>query len=182
MKLVFLDRDGVINRFPGKGFYVTREEDFVFLPRAKEALRELTVAGCEIHVISNQGCVSRGLIAQEVLDRMTADMLAEVRKHGGNIQKVHYCVHQKTDHCECKKPKLKLFFEAISGRALDMKQVYFVGDSVEDMEAGKNLGCRTALVLSGRTEESDLRDFPVKPEVIKKDLWEASEWILQKKS
>ena len=182
MKLVFLDRDGVINRFPGKGVYVTSQEQFEFLPGIFEAIRRLTEAGCEIHVVSNQGCVSRGLISEEALSKMTGHMLAEIKKHGGNIRKVHYCLHQRSDECECKKPKLKLFHEAIGNRMLDMKQVYFAGDSQEDIEAGKNLGCRTVLVLSGRTDKAGVADLSVKPDVVKKNLEEAARWILQEKS
>lgn len=182
MKLVFLDRDGVINRFPGKGLYVTDPSKFSFIPRSVDAIRELTKAGCEIRVVSNQGCVSRKLVTKELLDSMTASMIAEVEKAGGRIEKVHYCLHQTSDNCDCKKPKIKMFREAIGGRAVDMSEVYFVGDSVEDMEAGRDLGCRTALVLSGRTTEEDLAEFPVKPETIQPDLWEAARWILRKKS
>ncbi len=182
MKIVFLDRDGVINRFPGKGLYVTRQEDFQFLPRAFEAVRLLTEAGCEIFVISNQGCVSRGLITEKALGLMTSGMIEEIQKHGGKIKKVYYCPHQKSDNCDCKKPKIKLFQEALEGRTPDMKEVYFVGDSIEDMEAGAALGCRTALVLSGRTAPEDVASFPVKTGTVKKDIWEAAEWILREKS
>ena len=182
MKIVFLDRDGVINRFPGKGEYVVREESFHFLPRVFEALKRLTEASCEIHVVSNQGCVSRGLISEATLGRMTEKMLSEISRHGGKIQKVHYCKHQTSDHCDCRKPKIKLFLDAIAGRPVDMKEVYFVGDSAEDMEAAKNLGCRRVLVFSGRTTPEDLAALPVQPEVAKEDLWEGAEWILQKKS
>lgn len=181
MKLVFLDRDGVINRFPGKGIYVVNQEDFHFLPRVFGAIRSMTEAECEIRVVSNQGCVSRGLITKKALGEMTDRMLKEIRRHGGDVREVHYCLHQKADNCVCKKPKLQLFYDAIAERTLDMRNVYFVGDSLEDMEAGKNLGCRTVLVLSGRTQEADLADFPAKPDIVKKDLWEASQWILQEK-
>ncbi len=182
MRLVFLDRDGVINHFPGKGQYVTCDADFSFLPRAVDAIRLLTEAGSEIHVVSNQGCVSRGLITLEGLDAMTAHMRREIEAGGGRLRGVHYCVHQKSDNCECKKPKLKLFKEAIAGRALDPKDVYFVGDSPEDLEAGKDLGCRVVLVLSGRIAEADVPALSVKPDAVKKDLWEAVRWILEKKS
>ena len=182
MRIIFLDRDGVINRFPGKGLYVTRPEDFQLLPRAAQAIARLTKAGCEIYVVSNQGCVSRGLITEKILAQMTETMMSEIRAAGGQIQKVYYCPHQTSDHCECKKPKLKFFREVIAGRAVDMKNVYFVGDSAEDMEAAKGLGCRGVLVLSGRTTDIDAPGFEPKPETIQKDLWEAVEWILQKRS
>lgn len=182
MSIVFLDRDGVINRFPGKGLYVTRPEDFHLFPRAVEAIARLTKASCEIYVVSNQGCVSRGLITEKTLSEMTETMMNQIRAAGGGIRKVYYCPHQTSDHCECKKPKLKLFREALAGRTVDMKRVYFVGDSAEDMEAAKNLGCRGVLVLSGRTTLEDVPGFEPKPETVKKDLGEAVEWILQKRS
>ncbi len=179
--IVFLDRDGVINAFPGKGQYVTRQENFQFLPRALEAVRLLTEADCEIYVISNQGCVSRGLITEKALGEMTERMLEEIRAHGGNIQKVYYCFHQKLDNCECKKPKIKLFLEVLGNRKPDMKQVFFVGDSEEDLGAAKNLGCQGILVLSGKTTAEDLSNFPLTPDVVRNDLYEAAQWIIQKK-
>ena len=182
MKIVFLDRDGVINRFPGKGMYVTRVEDFHFLPQTLDAVKRLTEAGCEIHVVSNQGCVSRGLIADEVLMEMTQKMTDQIKRHGGHIQKIHYCKHQTSDNCECRKPKIKLFRDVLHGRNIDLREVYFVGDSAEDMKAGKDLGCRTVLVLSGRNAAEDVAGLPDQPEIVLKDLGEAAEWILQKRS
>ncbi len=181
MSLVFLDRDGVINRFPGKGLYVTRVDDFHFLPGALEAIQRLTKAGAEIHVVSNQGCVSRGLISGSELDRMTDEMLAQIQSYGGRIQQVHYCRHQTSDACECKKPKIKLFQNAIGDRAIDLNTVCFVGDSLEDIQAGKNLGCKALLVLSGRTVREDLTQWPVQPDTIQNNLMDAVTWILQKK-
>jgi len=181
LKIIFLDRDGVINSFPGMGAYVTRWEDFYFLPRAIEAIALLSEAGFELNIISNQGCVARGDISLASLNGLTQKMLKEIETGGGKIAGVFYCVHQSSDNCDCKKPKTKLFHDALRSRAVDWKSVYFIGDSVEDMQAGRNLGCQKILVLSGRNGESDVKDFPVKPDDVKKDLWEAAQWILQKK-
>ena len=180
--VVFLDRDGVINEFPGKGLYVTKQEAFRFIPRSLEAMRLLTEAGLDLFVVSNQGCVSRGLITQEALDRMTERMTEDVRRAGGRLRGVFYCVHQTSDACECKKPKTRLFLKALEGRSVDMASVYFVGDSREDMEAGAALGCKTVLVLSGRTGECDRETLGVRPHAVKQDLWEAAQWILEKRS
>ena len=180
--VVFLDRDGVINEFPGKGRYVTAAEDFRFIPRSLEAIRLLTESGFDLFVVSNQGCVSRGLMTQEELDRMTERMLEAIRKSGGRLAGVFYCVHQTSDRCECKKPQTLLFRKAVEGRGVDFASAYFVGDSREDMEAGKTLGCKTVLVLSGRTGECDRQTLGVRPHAVKQDLWEAAQWILEKKS
>jgi D-glycero-D-manno-heptose 1,7-bisphosphate phosphatase len=181
MKIIFLDRDGVIGRFPGAGFYVERPEDFHFLPNAKKAIALLTQAGFEIHVISNQGCVSKKIITRKMLGRITQKMLSEITEAGGKIKKVSYCVHQSLDHCGCKKPKTLLLKKALGKRKVDVSKLYFIGDSKEDMETGKNFGCQTVLVLSGRNKKSDVKNLPVKPDFVKKDLWEAACWILKKR-
>ncbi len=153
MSVIFLDRDGVINEFPGVSQYVVRLDDFRFIPGALEALRKLTEAGFELFVVSNQGCVSRGLISAKELAVMTDRMTIDIKKSGGRLEGVFYCLHQKSDNCECKKPKIKMFQDALKGRVVDLESVYFIGDSREDVEAGKALGCRTILVLSGRTKK-----------------------------
>jgi histidinol-phosphate phosphatase family protein len=182
LKLVFVDRDGVINRFPGFGHYVTNWKDFKFLPRARKAIALLSRSGYEIRVISNQGCVARGLITKKGLDRLTERMLLQIRRSGGRIDGVHYCPHQTTDRCACKKPGIKLFKRAIGRRKIKLRSVYFIGDSKEDVEAAANLGCRSILVLCGRNRRRNVKDFPVKPDEIKKDLWSAAEWLVRKKS
>ena len=183
MRIIFLDRDGVINEFPGKSAYVTRWEDFHFLPNAINAIKLLKEAGYEIHVVSNQGCVSRGLMTLAELQGLTNNMLKSIERNGGAIDGVFYCIHQIEDHCECKKPKTTLFKEAVRGRHVDWESVYFIGDSEEDMEAGKNLGCLTLLVLSGRIGKlEEVQDLNHQPDFVKKDLWDAVRWILQEKS
>ncbi len=90
-KFVFLDRDGVLVRFPGKGRYVTRDAQLKLIPRSAEAVALLTKNGVETVVISNQGCVSRGLLSKKKLGEMTRRMLREIRSKGGRIRKVYYC-------------------------------------------------------------------------------------------
>ena len=149
------------------------------MPNAKEALALLTRAGYEILVVSNQGCVARGLISQEDLGLITQDMMKAVEAEGGKIGGVFYCLHETKDQCECKKPKIGLFKEASRGRAINFQSTFFIGDSAEDVEAGENIGCKKILVLSGRTRREEETDqFPVKPDVIKKDILEAAQWIL----
>jgi histidinol-phosphate phosphatase family protein len=117
----------------------------------------------------------------EELNEMTDEMKADIEAAGGRINGVFYCLHQKSDGCDCKKPKTKLFLEAVKGRKVDFKDVYFIGDSREDIEAGKALGCNTVLVLSGRTQPADMAAFEPKPGAVKNDLLEAVTWILSKK-
>ena len=182
MRIIFLDRDGVINRFPGIGKYVTRPQDLKVLPQALKGMRLLSQAGYRLVVVSNQGCVSRGLLSRKDLDLMTRQMLRKVRAAGGKIHKVYYCLHQTSDHCDCKKPKTALFEKALKGFHGERSGVFVIGDSAEDIQAGHALGCRTILALSGRNRKKDVKRLPVKPHVIKKNLLEAATWLLKKRS
>ena len=163
-KLIFLDRDGVINVEPGERLYVMRWKDFRFLPGAKTAIRKLTKAGYKIFIISNQAGVGKGLFTQKALDGITKNMIAEVRKFGGDIEGVYYCIHKSEDNCNCRKPKIGLLEKALrelfpESPAIAKDSVYFIGDDKRDIEAGYKIGRRTALVLSGKTKRNDLAGF-----------------------
>ena len=99
-KVIFLDRDGVINEFPGHGNYVTKVKDFHFVPGSLEAIRKLTEEGYAMFVISNQAGVGKGVYSQNKLDRITRYMLKKVNKKDGKIQKVFYCTHRSDRGCD----------------------------------------------------------------------------------
>lgn len=184
MKFLFIDRDGVINKDPGgwtEHSYVTRWEDFHFLPGAKEAIKRLNDGGYDIIVISNQGGVSKKFFSKPALDEITARMLKEIELAGGRIKKVYYCLHQDSDNCDCRKPKTGMF--KIAERELGIKALgtYFVGDGKTDIEAGASAGLKTILVLSGKTELDKVEEWKVKPDHIVKDLAEATDLIIKNK-
>jgi len=177
MKIIFLDRDGVINRDPGFGGYVASWNEFEFLPGALEALKRLNQAEYEVIVISNQAGVAKGLYTQEDLDNITKNMLKAVKKVGGKIRSVYYCPHRDEDNCDCRKPKTGLFSQAVEGLRVNFPDTYFVGDNRRDMLAGKAVGCKTIFVLSGNTK---LEDLDVKPNFIARDLLQAVDKIVLK--
>jgi len=171
--IIFLDRDGVINEFPGHGEYVTTLKGFKFIKGSKEALALLKEHGFDVYVVSSQGGVSKGLFTKEKLDKITKNMLTQIEKSGGRIKKVLYCLHTKEDNCDCKKPKTGLFVKAVGNIGDDLKNIYFIGDDKIDIEAGRNLGCKTILVLSGKTNKRDLHSWEFLPDVIAYNLLEA---------
>lgn len=181
MKFIFIDRDGVINRDPawiGKD-YVTSWEEFQFLPGALEALKTLTDKDYKIAIISNQAGVSKGVYTKKTLDEITEKMLKEIKSNSAKIYSVQYCIHSDEDNCDCRKPNTGLFKKATEGLKVDFKKTYFIGDKRQDVEAGKNIGCGTILVLSGKTKDkSKVAEWPVKPDFIKKDLSEAVKAII----
>ena len=95
-KVIFLDRDGVINKDPEhlKFQYVTRWKDFKFLPGAKRAIKKLTDAGYSIYIISNQAGIAKKYFSMRDLKRITANMMKETEKAGGKITAAYYCPHR----------------------------------------------------------------------------------------
>lgn len=182
-KIVFLDRDGVINRFPGHGLYVTKVKDFHLLPGSLEAIRLLTEAGCSIFVVSNQAGVSKGVYSRNKLERINRKMMSAVKKSGGKIKRTFYCIHRPTDNCNCRKPRtgsLEKAFRILKRSPKKKTDAFFVGDTQNDIIAGKNAGCTTISVLSGKDDRRALRKWKVQPEYITKDLLDATKIILGK--
>lgn len=176
-KAIFLDRDGVINKDPGFGGYVTSWKEFEFLPGALEALKKLSRAGYEIIVISNQAGVAKGLYTLQDLNEITKNMLKGIKEAGAKIRSVHYCPHRDEDDCNCRKPKTGLLLQATDGLKVAFSDTFFVGDNRRDILAGKAAGCKTIFVLSGNTR---LEDLDVKPNFIARDLLQAVEKIVLK--
>jgi D-glycero-D-manno-heptose 1,7-bisphosphate phosphatase len=181
MKIVFLDRDGVINKFPGNGNYVTKVKDFHFIDGALEAIGLLTKAGYTIFVISNQAGVAKGVYSQDKLSRITRKMLKEVTLSGGRIKKVYYCTHLSGEGCGCRKPQIGSIRKALDSlnHTIHMaKKAYFVGDTETDIVAGHNAGCQTIFVLSGRENEGYMRQWKRRPDYIADNLLAAVKIIL----
>ncbi len=177
LKAVFLDRDGVINRFPGNGLYVTKLKDFHFLPGALEALKALTDDGYEIFIVSNQAGVGKGVYSQHKLDLITRYMMKEIRAAGGRVRKAFFCTHHPKDGCDCRKPgvgSIRRGLAMLNRTIRSAGHTYFIGDTKSDIEAGHNAGCQTVFVLSGREDRwYAARKWVVKPDYIACDLKDA---------
>jgi D-glycero-D-manno-heptose 1,7-bisphosphate phosphatase len=181
-KVIFIDRDGVINKDPGgwtKYSYVTRWKDFRFLPGAKTAIKRLSKSGYTIAVISNQAGIGKGYYSLKRLKSITARMIKELNKVGGKIHRAYYCIHQSKDNCPCRKPKDGLLKRAERGLKVKIAGSYFIGDSVVDVEAGKKAKLKTVLVLSGKSSRRDIKGWALKPDHVVKNLEEAVSLILK---
>ncbi len=182
MKIIFLDRDGVINKDPGNRDYVKSWDEFYFLPRAIEALKKLTDKGYEIVVISNQAGVNKGLYSQRDLDEITKNMLKRIEKEGAKIKAIYYCIHQDEDNCDCRKPKIGLFKKALNELGISHCEItnpaYFIGDGLADIEAGKSAGYKTILLLCGKSNAEDIENWQIKPDYVVRDLWEAVNLVI----
>ena len=184
-KIIFIDRDGVINKDPGgrtRHNYVTKWEEFAFIDGSIEALKKLKEADYKIFLISNQGGISKGYFTKEDLDRLNRRVLAEIEKRGGGIDELYYCHHHDEDNCECRKPKTGLIEQAIRNRDVDLANTFIIGDSLRDVAAGKRMGMKAILVLSGKTELSKTKEWEIKPDCVKKDLLDAVKWVLEREN
>ena len=179
MKIIFLDRDGVINK--DRSDYVKSVSEFEFLPGARESLRELTKAGYKIVVISNQQAVGKGIISKETLEEIDLLLKEEVAKSGGRIDATYYCPHLKDENCDCRKPATGLLERASRDFDVRLEETIFVGDTVTDIEAGKRAGCQTIALLTGKLSPIIIKSLPVKPDRVAQDLKEAVEMILGRK-
>lgn len=174
---LFLDRDGVINRNPGDQ-YITRWEQFEFLPGALDAIRDLSGSGWPLVVVSNQAGVTKGLMSREDLDDITCRMRQGIETHGGRLTDVLYCTHVEADGCQCRKPKPGLLLQAAQRFHFRLSDSLLIGDDPRDVQAARAAGCRAVAVLSGRNDPEQIIRWPQAPERIFKDLREAADWIL----
>jgi histidinol-phosphate phosphatase family protein len=179
--VLFLDRDGVINKYPGDGKYVVSWKGFVFLPRVKSALQRLIGAGYKIFVISNQAGVSKGIFTQRSLDTITKNMLYGLKKAGIFIDGVYYCVHRSEDKCSCRKPKVGMLRRALKEHKLaagKLGDCFFVGDTIRDIQTGKRAHCKTILVFSGKEKPKNKALWELDPDYTARDLFDAVSLIL----
>ena len=179
MKNIFLDRDGVINKYPGDGLYVTSLEQFRFLTHAKKAIALLCRAGFKIFVASNQAGVGKGTYSQRTLDAITSKMLEDIKQAGGKITKVYYCTHRKEAGCACRKPKPGLLKKAAREFKVNLKKAYFVGDTIRDVLTAHAVGAKSILIFSGKEKLSNQKSWEVKPDFVFKDLFAAAEFLIQ---
>jgi D-glycero-D-manno-heptose 1,7-bisphosphate phosphatase len=143
-RAVFLDRDGVINRKPPEGLYVTRWEDFHILPGAIEGVALLNRAGFCVIVVTNQRGIAKGLMSVADLEEMHQRMSEVFVRAGATIDGIYFCPHEMEPPCDCRKPAPGMLLEAAHSRGLELRASWMIGDSDIDVEAGKNAGCKTA--------------------------------------
>ena len=146
-RAAFLDRDGVINRRPPEGQYVTRWEELQFLPGVPEAIILLTRAGYEVYVVTNQRGVAKGLLTQDELESIHQRMCRELADVGAIITKIYYCPHEKEPPCNCRKPAPGMLLTAAKSHNLDLVSSWMIGDSDIDVEAGRKAGCKTIRIM-----------------------------------
>jgi len=148
LKLIILDRDGVINQDSDE--YIKSPSEWIPIPGSLEAIGKLTKNGYTIAVVTNQSGLARKLFDEATLLTIHETMRTMTMKHGGKIDKIVYCPHHPDDGCHCRKPNIGLLEKLQAYYQHSLKDVYFVGDSLKDLQAAEKVGAKGILVLTGK--------------------------------
>jgi D-glycero-D-manno-heptose 1,7-bisphosphate phosphatase len=149
-KAIFLDRDGTINV---EKHYLYKKEDFEFLPRVIEALKMLQDAGYMLIVVTNQSGIARGYYTEQEFKDLNDWMVSTLYTKGVKISNVYYCPHlpdaeleNYRKDCECRKPKLGMYIQAVTEYGIDLAQSYAIGDKIRDCAICETTACRGFLI------------------------------------
>jgi D-glycero-D-manno-heptose 1,7-bisphosphate phosphatase len=148
VKLVILDRDGVINFDSDQ--YIKSPAEWRPIPGSIEAIARLHQAGYRIAVATNQSGIGRGLFDMATLNAINDKMMEMVFRQGGRIDALFFCPHTATEECGCRKPRTGMLEEIASRYHTELKAVPVVGDSLKDLQAAETVGAQPMLVLTGK--------------------------------
>lgn len=147
MKLLILDRDGVINH--DSPTYIKSPDEWIPIEGSLEAIARFSNAGYQVVVATNQSGIGRGLFDLEMLGRIHAKMHAAAQAAGGRIDAVFFCPHPDSANCDCRKPKPGLLIDILERTGVAPADAMIVGDSLRDIQAGHAVGVKKILVLTG---------------------------------
>ncbi|MDX2165174.1 MAG: D-glycero-beta-D-manno-heptose 1,7-bisphosphate 7-phosphatase [Gammaproteobacteria bacterium] len=144
LKLIILDRDGVINIDSDN--YIKSPEEWHAIPGSLEAIAKLNKAGFKVAIATNQSGVGRGYYTLEVLEKIHEKMFAQMAKVGAHVDVIFYCPHKPDDDCNCRKPKSGLILQILDSLKISPKEALMIGDSQRDVDAAHAAGAEGVLV------------------------------------
>lgn len=152
IKMVILDRDGVIN-FDSKD-YIKSPQEWRAIPGSLNAIATIKKLGIKIAIATNQSGIGRKYFSLETLNEIHTKMIIELKKLGTDIDVINFCPHLPTSKCSCRKPEPQLLLKAIQKFNIKPENTIMVGDSYKDMLASQNAKCHAALVKTGNGIET----------------------------
>lgn len=153
MKLVILDRDGVINQESTD--FIKSPEEWIPLAGSLEAISKLCRQEYKVIIATNQSGVGRGLFGLDMLNKIHTRMLDRVNKKGGNIEAIFFCPHSPEQECDCRKPRAQLYRDIGSRLKVNLAGVPSVGDSLRDLVAAKTVNALPVLVRTGKGKQTE---------------------------
>ena len=165
-KAVFLDRDGTINKYVG---FLRKIDQFELLPGVADAIRKINASGYLCIVVTNQPVIARGEVTVPELEEIHRKMETLLGLEGAYLDGLYYCPHHPHKgyagevpelkiECSCRKPKPGMLLKAAEDFNIDLGKSWMVGDGENDILAGQNAGCRTALICGA--EETGAENIP----------------------
>jgi len=148
MKLIVLDRDGVINFDSDQ--YIKTPEEWKPIPGSLSAIARLNQHGFRVVVSTNQSGIGRGLFGMDTLNAIHDKMLRSSAQVGARIDAVFFCPHTDADRCECRKPKPGMLREIAQRFNIELADMPAVGDSLRDLQAAAAVGAQPILVMTGK--------------------------------
>jgi D-glycero-D-manno-heptose 1,7-bisphosphate phosphatase len=153
MKLVILDRDGVINQDSDQ--FIKNTSEWKQIPGSLAAIAKLNHAGYRVVVASNQSGIGRGLFDMGALNAINDKMYRALAQVGGRIDALFYCPHAAEANCDCRKPKPGMFIDIAQRFNVDLAGVPSIGDSLRDLQAADAAGAQPMLVLTGKGAKTE---------------------------
>ncbi|WP_409278943.1 D-glycero-beta-D-manno-heptose 1,7-bisphosphate 7-phosphatase [Pseudomonas defluvii] len=158
MKLLIIDRDGVINE--DSDAYIKSVEEWIPIPGSIEAIAQLSKAGWTVAVATNQSGIARGYYPTATLDAMHERLRGLVAELGGEVGLIVHCPHGPDDGCDCRKPKPGMLKTIAAHYAVELAGLWFVGDSKGDLEAALAVDAQPVLVKTGKGERTLSKGLP----------------------
>lgn len=158
MKLLILDRDGVINQ--DSDAYIKSLDEWIPIPGAIAAIAQLSKAGWTLAVATNQSGISRGYYDLTTLNSMHARLRELVAEQGGELGLIVFCPHGPDEGCNCRKPKPGMLRQIAQHYGVDLHGTWFVGDSRGDLDAALAVDCQPVLVKTGKGERTLTQQLP----------------------
>ena len=157
MKVIILDRDGVINQDSDN--FIKTVDEFVPLPGSIEAIAKLKHAGYKVYIATNQSGIQRGFYTVETLHAMHEKLAALLNNFEVEIDGIEFCPHGPNDNCDCRKPKAGMYLKIAKQAGLtDCSDIIVVGDSLRDLQAAQTVNAKPCLVRTGKGERTIKKD------------------------
>ncbi|MGD2139722.1 MAG: D-glycero-beta-D-manno-heptose 1,7-bisphosphate 7-phosphatase [Burkholderiales bacterium] len=176
MKLVILDRDGVINVDSEQ--FIKNPAEWKPIPGSLEAIARLNHMGYRVVIASNQSGVGRGLFDMDALNAINDKMYRALTQVGGRVDALFYCPHAADSNCDCRKPKPGMLIDIGQRFNVDLTGVPAVGDALRDLQAAEAVGAQPILVLTGKGTKTQATGGLPKNTLVFSDLAEAVRHII----
>ena len=183
LRVILLDRDGVINHEPGP---ILNPEQFAMIPGSADAVARINAQGWKCFVITNQAAIARGDLNEEVFEQITDKMHLELQKSGAHIDGQYFCPHhpdwkngrRQTNPvtCLCRKPGIRMLEQASSEHGFVPEEAVFIGDTTTDFAAAADWGTCSIGVRTGCAGQDG--KMSVDPDYWSDDLWSAVDFLL----